>query len=229
MGNRAPRSITDDGLVFFDTPTPLLASDHNGDRDVYAFKAGHLTLISPGDENYNAFFIDASVDGRDVFFQTAQGLVGQDRDGDNDVYDARVGGGFTAQSPPSPPASCRGPECAESEASLGGGPPVATNNSSSREAAPVGRISLSKVHVGPGAVRLTVHATQKGRIRVSGRGVKTIARVVGGPGTYNIAVPLTANARAKQRDGEPIKVALKIRLTGDWGASTIKYSKTLGK
>jgi sugar lactone lactonase YvrE len=229
MGNRMPRAITDDGLMFFDTPTRLLASDHNGNKDVYAFKAGRLTLISPGNENYDASFIDASADGRDVFFQTVQGLVGQDRDGDPDVYDARVGGGLAAQSPASPPGSCQGPECAEAGDSFGGGPPVATNNTSSREATPVGRISLRNVRVGGGSVRLTVHATQAGRIRVSGTGVKPSSRAVAGAGTYKMAVPLTAKVRAKRRDHEPFEVALKIRLTGDWGTSTVKYSKTLGK
>lgn len=47
--------------------------------------------------------------GRDVFFQTSVGLVPQDTEGEPDIYDARLGGGF-----PEPPATrreCSGDSC----------------------------------------------------------------------------------------------------------------------
>ena len=61
------------------------------------------TLISAGDGNFAARFADASDDGSDVFFTTAQPLVSQDDDQALDIYDARIGGGF----PPVPPAAAR--------------------------------------------------------------------------------------------------------------------------
>ena len=47
--------------------------------------------------------------GDDIFFTTDQGLVPQDTDGQDDVYDARLGGGF----PPAPaePQPCSGDAC----------------------------------------------------------------------------------------------------------------------
>jgi len=52
-------------------------------------------------------FADASEDGSDVFFTTAQPLVGQDTDEIADLYDAHVEGGLPA---PVPPGACSSPE-----------------------------------------------------------------------------------------------------------------------
>lgn len=126
IGNHEPRAVTENGMMFFDTTDRLLAADHNGARDVYAYKNGRLDLISPGTEDYDAFFVDASEDGSDVFFQTDQGLVGQDTDGESDVYDARVGGGFASQNPPPPPGTCAGAECAQAGGQPTASPPMST-------------------------------------------------------------------------------------------------------
>jgi hypothetical protein len=104
-----PRSVSDDGRVFFDSSDALVADDGNGRRDVYAYQGGHLTLISPGSGSDNANFVDASSDGADVFFVTRQQLVAADRDENLDVYDARVGGGFPQ--PAGTDRACEGDEC----------------------------------------------------------------------------------------------------------------------
>lgn len=126
IGNREVQAVIDDGTMFFDTPKRLLDADHNGARDVYAYRDGRLDLISPGNDGFDAFFVDASLDGSDVFFQTDQGLVGQDTDGESDVYDARVGGGFASQNPPPPPGSCAGAECVQAGGKPAASPPMAT-------------------------------------------------------------------------------------------------------
>jgi hypothetical protein len=109
FGNRRPVVVTDEGLAFFDTTARLVAGDHNGTRDVYSYRDGTLTLISPGDQAFNAYYVDASADGSDVFFGTAQALVGRDTDQGIDIYDARIGGGFPEAPPPPPP--CQGDAC----------------------------------------------------------------------------------------------------------------------
>jgi hypothetical protein len=60
---------------------------------------GCVFLISTGKSAYPSLFADASEDGKDVFFFTRQSLVGGDKDELQDVYDARVGGGLSAQNP----------------------------------------------------------------------------------------------------------------------------------
>jgi hypothetical protein len=75
---------------------------------------GCVYLISTGKSEFPSLFADASASGEDVFFFTRQQLVGQDEDGLQDVYDARVGGGLPAQNPQSTAPcgageSCHGP------------------------------------------------------------------------------------------------------------------------
>jgi hypothetical protein len=124
------RNLSADGSrVFFESPDALVPQDTNNTQDVYewelagtgscqessgsfsAASGGCLYLISTGRSPDASYFADASASGNDVFFFTDQPLVGQDQDGLVDVYDARVGGGIAAQSPPSPSAPCGGEAC----------------------------------------------------------------------------------------------------------------------
>jgi hypothetical protein len=105
-----PRSVLDDGTVFFDTRDSLLPQDTNGQYDVYEWQDGQLTLLSSGTAGEESVFSDASPDGTNVFFKTGQALVGQDIDAANDLYDARVDGGFAAPAvtPPCTGTGCQG-------------------------------------------------------------------------------------------------------------------------
>jgi hypothetical protein len=109
--NGRPRGISNDGSqVFFEAEEGLVPEDANGQRDVYEYRDGQVSLISPGTSPYPSQIIDNSPDGKNVFFTTRDSLVGQDIDGGNvDVYDARVEGGFPA--PPPPVSLCEGEAC----------------------------------------------------------------------------------------------------------------------
>ncbi len=103
----APRVVLDSGQVFFETVNPLAGGDVNGFQDVYEFHAGSFRLISSGTAAGGSTFVDASIDGSDVFFITPDPLVGRDRDGSSpSIYDARIEGGFAE--PPPPPEPCNG-------------------------------------------------------------------------------------------------------------------------
>ncbi len=112
-----PRLISRDGSrVFFDSPEPLVSNDTNGQLDVYEWErsgsgscqrsAGCLYLLSGGTSTDNSYLIGAGESGADVFVVTRAQLVAQDRNGDDDLYDARVGG----VQPLTPPA-CTGSGC----------------------------------------------------------------------------------------------------------------------
>jgi hypothetical protein len=103
------RSVLDDGTVYFDTADPLVAADVNGVRDVYSYKAGHLTLISPG-VGPASEFKEVAPSGSDVYFTTKGRLVAQDTDDIVDLYDARVGGGIASQNVV-PTPDCSGADC----------------------------------------------------------------------------------------------------------------------
>jgi hypothetical protein len=126
------RNLSDDGSrVFFQAKEALVPQDTNGQADVYEWEregaggsdgcsrssasfsessGGCLYLISTGQSDDQSYFGDASADGNDVFFFTHQSLVGQDRDDNDDLYDARVEGGIAAQNA-TPPTSCTGEGC----------------------------------------------------------------------------------------------------------------------
>ena len=123
------RNLSEDGSrVFFQTQEALVPRDKNEQMDVYEWEregaggcssasasfsegsGGCLYLISTGENGDPSYFGDASADGSNVFFFTRQSLVSQDRDENDDLYDARVEGGIAAQNPP-PPASCTGEGC----------------------------------------------------------------------------------------------------------------------
>jgi SMP-30/Gluconolactonase/LRE-like region len=121
------RAISNDGSrVYFNSYEALVPGDTNGKADVYEWEApgagscseqagafssqngGCLSLISSGESPTDSEFVDASTDGRDVFFTTSASLVPQDP-GLIDIYDAREGGGYP---PPSGrPAACEGEAC----------------------------------------------------------------------------------------------------------------------
>jgi hypothetical protein len=114
-----PRTLSDDGnRVFFNAFDALVPADANGAQDVYQWEAngtgsctkpaGCISLISSGQSPKESEFVDASPDGRDVFFTTDSSLLPQDP-ALIDIYDARVGGGFPP--PPPPPSPCVGDAC----------------------------------------------------------------------------------------------------------------------
>lgn len=106
------RNVSDNGQVFFETANQLLPEDTNGQRNVYEYKSGGLYSISSGKSSADSYFLDASVNGSNVFFATAQQLLPSDKDAAYDVYDARVGGGF-------PEAATPDTSCASNEACAG--------------------------------------------------------------------------------------------------------------
>jgi sugar lactone lactonase YvrE len=132
-GRVAPRQLSENGQVFFDSAEGLLPADTNGKvgcpsvsgfpacTDVYEFEpdgvgrcadpAGCMSLISTGTGALETFLVDASPNGNDVFIREFQKLVPRDtQEGAPSLYDVRVNGGFPEPAPPPPcatPEACR--------------------------------------------------------------------------------------------------------------------------
>jgi hypothetical protein len=113
------RWISEDGSrVFFETDEALVPQDTNGAQDVYEWEregAGSCTqaggcvyLLSGTAGAENAYLIDASADGDDVFFATRTTLVPRAQAGIMGLYDARVGGGFPESSVACTGSGCQG-------------------------------------------------------------------------------------------------------------------------
>ncbi len=124
------RAMSDDGsCVFFDSADPLVGQAQNQTLDVYEWEAqgsGHcetkpsagtnvceltegcVYLISSGEDPTPSYFLGASANAQNVFFGTHARLVAQDNDEAGDLYDARIGGGFSV---PSNVGPCEGNTC----------------------------------------------------------------------------------------------------------------------
>jgi hypothetical protein len=104
-----PRNLFDDGTLFFDSSDALVPHASDGRENVYEYENGHVYPISDVAGGYESFFMDASADGNNVFFGSADQLVPQDTSNSVVVYDARVGGGFPVNS--APPSCNNGDSC----------------------------------------------------------------------------------------------------------------------
>jgi hypothetical protein len=120
-----PRVLLDNGKrVFFDSGDAIAPTDTNtqgaggvGVPDAYEWEAqgegsctregGCTALLSSGRDPTPSLFADASSDGSDAYFLTGSSLVPKDP-GAIDLYDARIGGGF---SEPGEGIPCEGDSC----------------------------------------------------------------------------------------------------------------------
>jgi hypothetical protein len=151
------RNLSVDGSrLFFDSSDALVPGDVNGKRDVYEYEGGRVYLISGGTSGEPSTFLDASLSGSDVFFDTSARLVGQDTDQEFDIYDARVGGGFpfTPVSAACVGESCRAPSVLPPADQLpGSGGVFGVGNLAPAPAGVVGGRSLSRAQRLAGALR----------------------------------------------------------------------------
>jgi hypothetical protein len=228
--NRLTRMVFDDGRVLISTPTQLTAGDVNDRMDVYSVRDGRATLVSPGDGPYSASFMDASADGRDVFIATTQPLSSRDTDEEYDYYDARVGGG---DSTPEPRAPCGGDECAEPGESPGRGLSAGTETASGEQVvrrAAKARLAKVRAVLTRASLRMTVRVSGRGRLRATGRHVKTTVRRASGAGTYTLSVRLGRRARSALRHHRRLRLSIRVRFATPSGASaTTTFTRTLGK
>jgi Tol biopolymer transport system component len=227
--NTGSNAVHDDGTVFFDSPDRLVPGDVNSVIDVYEYRHGSLALISSGRGSFGSFLVGADTTGRDVFFATDESLVPTDRDGNQDFYDARIGGGFPVDRPAQecdadpcqglqtqPPALSRSASGANgATGNVGGGAP-STDRGVIKVVHPKTFRGLSFT------VRVSVPA--KGRITASGGSVSRVTRSVGEAATYTLRLRLTAKARRALSHEGKLRVPILVTYTsttGRWLASRI--------
>jgi len=135
VGTYQPRVLSEDSnRVFFDSKDALVPQDTNGVQDVYEWErdgAGScrqssscIYLLSGATSTSDSSLVDASSNGNDAFFITRSGLVRRDTDDLRDLYDARVGGGFSESV--GPPPACEGEGCLPQVSALPSAGPLAS-------------------------------------------------------------------------------------------------------
>jgi len=233
--------LSDDGrFVFFDTGERLVPEDRNGEvYDVYEYDSltGNVSLISTGTSKFGSYFLDASADGRDVFFRTRDSLNGWDKDTQIDLYDARIGGGFPN---PVTKQECQGQGC-QGPASAGPVFPTPgtatfhsheTHGHSSGHAAVFHTFALGSKKLArwakTGVVELRVRASDAGRLtaRVRGRlGKRTVvlakaSKRLGAGGTAELRLRLSGAALAALKRNGHLRVAIRVSYSRVGGAET---------
>ena len=110
--------VANDGTVIFTTYDGLVAEDGNGLKDVYTYRDGAVRLVSRALPGHSSRFLEASVDGKAIFFSTDDPITPTDTDKSVDIYVTRVGAGYPYTAPTRVPA-CGGNDCRGPVAPLG--------------------------------------------------------------------------------------------------------------
>ncbi len=226
-------SLSDDGSrVVFQAPYALLPTDRNNRDDIYLWDNGKLSLVTPGTTADDAQLLGMSKDGRDIFFVTSQSLVPQDvDDGDADLYDARVDGGFALPDAGAAAPTCDGDDC---QGARSGVPAVVAPGSTvpgRSDAAPVERPSFGvrslsvaqrRAAARSGILTLSVTTNRAGTISAAATATlskrrTTVAASKASPakaGTAKVTLRLSSAARkALSRNGR-LALRVELRFTG---------------
>jgi hypothetical protein len=215
-------NLTDDGRrVFFETAEALEPQDSNGRIDVYEydFAGDEASLVSSGQSASASRFVGASSDGEDVFFFTRERLVGWDVDALNDIYDAKVDGGFDqpAGEEPSCDLDCQrapsGRPMLVDPRSTGFAGPGNMNGRRLRVSAI--RRSQKRRFARTGRLTLRIAAPRAGRIVVRSNRCRTVAIRIAGPSTKRLTVSLHARARRILHKRGRLRVRIVVEFDGD--------------
>lgn len=224
LSRHLARGIADDGTVYFDSPSRLTPSDADSKRDVYQWRVGDASLLTPGTPT-DVAYADASSDGSTVFALVADRLVSQDRDSNYDVYAIRREGGIAAQNPaPAPPPcvdeACQGPPSSPPVAS----PPASTGlqgpGNAGKGAAGL-RVASRVVIQGPrGPVRVGLPGA--GTLTIKGAGLRSRERRFGRQAQVRVQVALTETASRNLHRKQRIEVVATMTYRSAEGGSRSK-------
>lgn len=114
----AIRTMSEDGArLFFESRDAVLPQASSPFRKIFEYADGRISPISPMNGRTEANFLDASVSGDHVFFNTFDAPVPNSNAGDYAILDAHVDGGFPAPRR----VRCEGPSC---QGDQSGAPPL---------------------------------------------------------------------------------------------------------
>lgn len=230
-GNGVPLISHDGSRVFFITRDALVSRDVNGDYDVYEWHDGAVGLITDGVTNHHPVagapfvfatdqLIGASDDGSTVFLLSAEPLTPDAADDPSvQLYAVRAGGGFAV--PSGAREECTGDACQGWSAPEGPRAVAVTTTFRGPGDAPVTkrvRVTVARSATARGAVAsLRVTVSGRGRLTVSGSGVRTVGRTATRPATYALRVALDARARRTLARRHRVRARVRVRFAAASG------------
>jgi NHL repeat len=232
--SRLRPQISDDGTrVFFLSYDPLAPGAVSRNRNLYQWEEGQITLLATDrpDELLSTKIVGSSEDGDSVFFTTDQSRVAWDGDGREDLYVARVGGGFAGPAPRSEGCSVAADGCQG-----GGSDAVSTNtktssSTGSENVSVEARRSLAlpglsrkarKAAARRGVLAIRLRSSSAGRVTLTAKarlgerparvGRRTV--VIRKAGLTRVDLRLNAPARKRLRAGTQLRVTIEARQSG---------------
>jgi hypothetical protein len=228
--------------AFFETTDSLVPRDGNRLMDVYQWHDGTVSLLSSGTDPYGggerngSHVIGIGDDGNDVFFLTADRLVPEDTGTSFDIYDARVGGGF---SPPAPLVDCF-PDCQGDSTPPPAFATSATSHVLGARNVPQAPFSLGsltarmRTRLARGrAVALEITVRRSGTVRaiatakLGSRHVTVVraSKLARRAGTVRVALRLSAAARHQLARQRTLAVRLVVSFAGASKRTTLRLTR----
>jgi hypothetical protein len=181
--------------------------------------------------------MEASPDGRDVFFVTANRLVAQDTDNERDLYDARLGGGIPAQNVAplqGATAPCDGDGCqgvpgatpappVVASIAFGGAGNLVLSKGHSPAASTRPQVSLVQRLLRATAFTITVKVPGQGRITASGPGLRGVTKATTKAGTYRVRVSLTSSAKRTLKRKHTLRIRARVSYTPEAGQASVAF------
>jgi len=219
FNNHPNQYVSNDGRAFFATLNSYDAADANGLPDVYEFHEGDYRLVSTGASGQSARFIDASDDGKTIYFTTADPIVPQDTDKAVDLYVTREGAGFPYDpSAITPPClaleTCHGPVPGVTP-----GPGASSSTFVGKPDAPVvnGKVQVTKAAAHGVTSTVTVRVSGPGKVTASGSGLVKATKRAKKAGTVKLTVRLTAKSKAALNKSGALKRTVRVAFAPDDG------------
>lgn len=236
FNNHGNQYVSNDGRAFFATVNSYDPADANGLPDVYEFHQGDYRLVSTGAAGQSARFIDASDDGKTIFFTTADAIVPQDTDKAVDLYVTREGAGF-----PYKPNETT-PPCMALESCHGGipgvtpGPGASTSTFEGRANAAIvnGTVKVTKAVARGTTATVTVKVSGPGKVTARGTGLVKATKRAKKAGSVKLSVRLTAKEKAALKKHGKLKRTVSVAFEPDEGrgasaSRAIAFKASAGK
>lgn len=219
FNNHPNQYVSNDGRAFFATLNSYDPADQNGLPDVYEFHQGEYRLVSTGANGQSARFIDASDDGKTIYFTTADPIVPQDTDKAVDLYVTREGAGFLYNpNETTPPCgaleTCHGPIPGVTP-----GPGASTSTFVGKPDAAIvnGKVQVTKAAARGTASTVTVRVSGPGKVTASGSGLVKVTKRAKKAGTVKLTVRLTAKSKAALNKSGELKRTVRVAFAPDDG------------
>jgi hypothetical protein len=235
LGVATEPSVAGDRVAFFQSRSRLVPEDTDSAYDVYQWRNGELSLLTPGDSlsDHGQMYKGNDVTGRNVYFATMDKMSWQDFDSVLDVYTARTGGGIQEPAPPDLcvvlAGGCHGggvpPLPVQPKTTSSAGSPQGDNASPGvRKTLRVGTLSRTarRRAARRGVLPVPVRTSRPGLVRVLARAKigKRTRRVAGRKvrvreaGAVTVKLRLNRAAKRRLQRGRALRVTLRVASSG---------------